>query len=136
MRSLATFQTALHLILGAAAVAAGQAFVRDPSGGALGMSIDYLEGSPFRSYTIPGLFLAVIIGGTNFVSAVALRRKWTNAPAMSLVTGLLLVAWVSIQTAIIGFRHWSQAIWWVTFTVVAALGGILTRRAARSGKQL
>jgi hypothetical protein len=123
-------QTLLHLILGVAAIAAGQAFVRDPSGKALGMATDYLEGSPFPDYRIPGLFLAVVIGGANLLSAVTLVRKVRGAAYLSLGTGLLLVAWVAIQTAIIGFRHWSQAIWWVTFIVVAGLGAALVHREA------
>lgn len=120
---------ALHTVLGLAAVAAGQAFVRQPSGTALGMSEQWLQGSPFPDYRIPGLFLAVVIGGANLVSAFLLWRRHPLAPLTSLATGLLMVVWVAIQTAIIGFRHWSQAVWWVTFGFVTFLAATLARRS-------
>jgi hypothetical protein len=44
---------------------------------------------------------------------------------------VLLVAWVAIQTAIIGFRHWSQSIWWVTFVLITVLAARLVRTRAR-----
>ena len=121
----------LHALLGVAAVGAGQAFVRDPSGGALGMTKEWLDGSPFPDFRIPGLFLAIVIGGANLASAAALLKRHRLASWLSLATGVLLVAWVAIQTAIIGFRHWSQAIWWVTFSLVTVLAGLLFRGERR-----
>lgn len=125
MRIIRYLLIGLHAIIGIGAIVAGQAFVRDPSGGALGMSVDWLEGSPFPDFRIPGAFLAVVIGGTNFISTVMLRRYSWGSVTVSLGTGILLVAWVAIQTAIIGARHWSQAIWWVTFPVMALLALVL-----------
>ena len=54
---------AMHTVLGVAAVGAGQAFVRNPSGAALGMTTEWLDRSPFPDFRLPGLFLAVVIGG-------------------------------------------------------------------------
>ncbi len=122
---------ALHAFLGVSAIAAGQAFVRDPSGGALGMTKDWLDGSPFPDFRIPGLFLAVVIGSANLVSAGALLKRHPLASRLSLATGLLLVAWVAIQTVILGARHWSQLIWWVMFPLVAALAALLVRNERR-----
>lgn len=128
MKSLRLALLGFHFLLGVAAVAAGQAFVRDPGGAALGMTTEPLDGSPFPDYRVPGLFLAIVIGGANLASGVLLWRRHALAPAVSLATGLLLVAWVAIQTAIIGFLHWSQLIWWTLFPLVALLGGVLTAR--------
>lgn len=124
---------ALHAFLGVSAIAAGQAFVRDPSGGALGMTKEWLEGSPFPDFRIPGLFLAVVIGSANLVSAGALLKQHPIASTLSLATGVLLVAWVAIQTLIVGARHWSQLIWWVMFPLVAALAALLVRSERREG---
>jgi hypothetical protein len=118
----------LHAALGVGAVGAGQAFLRDPSGESLGVPVAWLEGSPFPDYRVPGLFLAIVIGGTNLLGALALARRHPLAARLSLATGVLLVAWIAVQTAIIGLRHWSQAIWWATFVVVAALAARLVQR--------
>jgi len=121
----------LHAVLGVAAVGAGQAFVRDPSGDALGIPVDWLEGSPFPDFRFPGLFLALVIGSTNLVSAFALWRRHPLASLASPGTGLPLVAWVAIQRAIIGLRHWSQGVWCMTFTLVAALARLVRRSTLR-----
>ena len=118
----------LHAVLGVAAVGAGQGFVRDPSGTALGMTTEWLAGSPFPDFRVPGLFLTFVIGGANLLAAVVLWRRHPGSPLASLATGLLLVAWVAIQTAIIGFRHWSQSIWWVTFVLITVLATRLVRQ--------
>lgn len=122
---------ALHAFLGVGAIGAGQALARDPSGRTMTFEESWLEGSPFENYRVPGLFLLGVIAPANLVSAVALGRHARGGPALSAATGLLLVVWLTIQTAIIGVRHWSQAIWWVMFPLVAALGAIEMSRARR-----
>jgi len=113
---------ALHIFLGLGAVGAGRTLVVNPSGEKLTFKADWLKESPFRDYRVPGLFLAVIIGSVNLASASAQWRRARVAPLLSLATGLLLLVWLIIQTAIIGFRHPSQLIWAVLFPVVALLG--------------
>lgn len=122
---------ALHATLGVAAVGAGLAFVRDPSGDALDIPVEWLAGSPFPDFRVPGLFLAVVIGGANLLSALALVVRHPLGTLLSLGTGVLLVAWIAVQTAIIGLRHWSQGFWWATFLLVAALAARLAWRERR-----
>ncbi|GMU40246.1 MAG: hypothetical protein AMXMBFR23_11120 [Chloroflexota bacterium] len=119
--------TGLHAFLAVGAVGAGYGFVCDPSGAAVGMDAAWLSGSPFEDYRVPGLFLGFVIGGANLASAFLLARRHPFGPRVSLATGLLLVVWLAIQTAILGVRHWSQAIWWVLFPSVALLAARLAR---------
>jgi hypothetical protein len=63
-----------------------------------------------------------------FTGCRAAVRWHPRSPLASLATGLLLVTWVAIQTAIIGFRHWSQSIWWVTFVLITLLATRLVRQ--------
>jgi hypothetical protein len=126
---------ALHAALGASAVGAGGTLARDPSGGSLDLDAEWLRGSPFADYRIPGLFLGLVIGTTNLVSAVWLSRRRSLAPLLSLGTGVLLVMWIAIQTAIIGFRHWTQAMWWGVFLLVTALAAREVRRASVGGRR-
>lgn len=117
-----------HVLIGPAAVGSGQELVGHPRENALALDPASLKGSPFPDFLVPGLFLGVAIAGTNLVSAAALLlgRPWVSLA--SLGAGLLLVAWVVIQAAIIGWTHWSQAIWLVLFPTVAALAGRLVAR--------
>ncbi|MGE0229732.1 MAG: hypothetical protein AB7I38_10710 [Dehalococcoidia bacterium] len=121
----------LHAVLGVAAVAAGLAFARRPDGGDLGMEATWLEGSPFTDFRIPGLFLLLVIAPANVASALLLARRHRGGPYLSLATGLLLVVWLAIQTAILGLRHWSQLLWWAVFPLVALLGAMQVHRQRR-----
>ena len=85
------------------------ALARDPSGKPLSFKQQWLDGSPFDDYRVPGLFLALVIGSTNLVSAAGLLQRRAWAPLVSLGTGVLLLAWIAIQTWIIGFNDWTQA---------------------------
>ena len=57
--------------------------------GAPGVDPAWLDGSPFSSYFIPGLFLFVVIGGGLALATVAWVRKSRFAPRLSLVMGVL-----------------------------------------------
>lgn len=119
----------LHVLLSTTAVAAGAALATRPDGSALGFSTTWLKGSPFEDYRVPGLFLAIVIGGMNASSAWGLATRRTSAPVLSLMTGLLLLAWLVIQTAIIGVRHPSQALWPALFGSVTLLAWREVRRS-------
>ena len=118
----------LHLVIGASAIGAGQALVLKPSGEALTFETEWLENSPFPDYRVPGLFLLLVIAPTNLISAVAQIKKHRSAPLLSTGNGTLLVLWVSIQTVIIGFQHWSQTIWFVLFPLTTVLGFMQLRQ--------
>ncbi len=111
----------LHVVLAVAAVGAGTVLVLDPSGDPLTFDVEWLDGSPFDDYRLPGLFLALVIGSANLTSAASLglRRPW--APLASFATGLLLLAWIAIQTWIIGYNDWTQIMWAAIFLLVTAL---------------
>ena len=126
----------LHMIVGVGALGAGQALIRDRSGESMTFETAWLKGSPFNDYLVPGLFLFFIHGGLNLAAAYGLVRTRQWAPAVSLLAGVMLVAWILIQWAIIGYRHWTQWMWLVTFTTMLGLalsGGVtdLARRARR-----
>lgn len=116
-----TVLIALHGFLATTAFAAGRALAIRPDGSALGFDQAWLESSPFPDYRVPGLFLAIVLGGTNAASTLCLTARRPFAAELSFGTGLLLLVWLGIQTAIIGVRHPSQAIWPVMFGLVTFL---------------
>lgn len=118
----------LHLLIGLSGVGAGLALALKPGGDALGFPVAWLRGSPFPDYRFPGLFLAIVIGGANLVSAAGLLRRTIWAPSASFATGLLLLAWITIQWAIIRYRHWTQVLWVAVFSLTTVLAGLTLRR--------
>ena len=124
---------ALHALLGVAAVAAGSMLTREPSGEQLRFETEWLDGSPFGDYRVPGLFLAFVIGGTNLISGASLWRRRPWARLVSLATGVLLLVWIAIQTRIIGLRDWMQLAWAAVFFIVTLLAFREVRQAAALG---
>jgi hypothetical protein len=112
----------LHLVIGIGALGAGQALALKPSGEALSFKTEWLQGSPFSNYRIPGLFLLFIIGPTNLLSAYAQLRRSPSAALLSFSSGAILLVWSTVQWLSIGYRHWSQPAWYVLFAVTTALG--------------
>lgn len=94
----------LEVLMGMAAVGGGIGLILTNG---LGMPVESLDGSPFGSYTIPGLVL-LVVGIINLVSAATiLRRHRWGAPLSGLV-GLMWVGWFVVQVAVVGLVSWQQ----------------------------
>lgn len=84
------------------------------AGGYYGMSgardvpLEWLEGSPFHSYFIPGLFLFAGMGGSALIAAIAVFRQYKIARSISFFCGMIILAWLAIQVSIIGYVSWMQ----------------------------
>lgn len=76
--------------------------------GAKDIPPEWLQGSPFSSYFIPSLFLFVVIGGACLLAAMMVFRRKSMARNASFICGLLMLAWIIAQVAIIGFVSWLQ----------------------------
>lgn len=63
----------------------------------------YLAGSPFTSYLVPGLVLALVVGGIHLAAFLLLvqRNPWRLLAAA--IAGYALVIWIAVQMTIIPF---------------------------------
>ncbi|GIW03716.1 MAG: hypothetical protein KatS3mg059_0336 [Thermomicrobiales bacterium] len=87
----------------------------------LGMPRDQLEGTPFESYVIPGLILAAAVGGSMAVAAWTAWRPHPHAALASLGAGAILVTWIAVQVAMLGYLSWLQPVMFLAgLTVMAA----------------
>lgn len=78
----------LELFVALGAVAGGIALLRGTF--TQGIPVAWLAGTPFSDYTVPGLTLAVVIGGGTVLAAatVFIRREW--AVLISVVAGIFM----------------------------------------------
>lgn len=81
---------------------------------------DYLAGSPFSSYFIPGLALLVFLGGLQGLACVMLLRRSGAAPLVSAGAGLVMFVWIFVQMMYIPFSI-LQAIYFAIALVEVAL---------------
>jgi hypothetical protein len=98
-------------VLGLTAFFGGGSMLLDPTGASLELPLEWLEGTPFVDYLIPGLVLFGLFGLGSFVVAYGLLRRstWTAYGAAGL--GLALVGWIVTQIALIGLVHALQLVY-------------------------
>jgi hypothetical protein len=101
-------------------------------GGAEGVPREWLDGTPFGAYTIPGIVLLVGAGVMTVAAALLIGRvSW--APSVSVAAGTLLTVWIVVQVALIGYVSWMQPTSFVAGVVVIALA-VLVRRGERTSR--
>lgn len=61
----------------------------------------WLQGTPFKDYTVPGLLLAGIVGGSALAACVALFLKPKIGVLASLVAGLAIIGFVVVEVLIL-----------------------------------
>jgi hypothetical protein len=102
--------------------------------GAKGVPTEWLEGSPFESYFIPSLILAVVVGGAFLTAAIAvfMRAPWRRGVVVVAVA--IAVGWLTVQIAIIGYVSWMQPATAIATLIVAALAARLPSRHAHADR--
>jgi hypothetical protein len=65
--------------------------------------VAYLDGSPFDSYLIPGILLAVVLGGVHLAAFVLVLRRHDRWILASAVAAFGALIWIFVQMAFIPF---------------------------------
>jgi hypothetical protein len=91
----------LAALNGIGAVLGGMGLLRDAHG--MGYETSWLRG-PLSDYTVPGLFLLIVIGGGMLVTTGLAFAHRPTASAAACGVGGVLLAWLVIETLVIGYR--------------------------------
>ena len=78
--------------------------------GADGVPRDWLTGSPFRDYRVPGLILFVVVGGAFLFAAMTVLARAEIGRTAALAAGAIVLGWLAVQLAIIGYVSWMQPV--------------------------
>lgn len=95
--------------------------------GAKDWPIEWLDGTPFRSYRIPGLILGLIHAPLDLAAGYALWRQRPHATTLALASGTVQLGWIATQYRIIGLRSFLQPL----LGVIGAISLTLAVRRAR-----
>jgi hypothetical protein len=97
--------------------------------GAKDVPVDWLKGTPFDNYLVPGIILFVVVGGYCLYASISVFKNWLTAKADAFAAGVIVLAWIIIQVFIIGYVSWLQP-------AVASIGvAILALSAQLSSKR-
>lgn len=125
----------LLLATGVLAVGGGLALLARPDGSWLGMSPEVLEPTPFTTFRIPGLVLALVVGGSQLVAGVAVARRHARGLRLATVAGVLLAGWIAIQAMMLSRVIWLQVLFFVVALVELMLVGATLPRQAPPQKK-
>jgi hypothetical protein len=96
----------------------------------------WLIGTPFRSYLIPGLILTVIVGGSATVAALTLLCKSVEGGFLSIIAGVILTGWLIGERLILPKAAFVPQFFWLeTIYIAAALLMVLPSLAVRLSLQ-
>jgi hypothetical protein len=121
---LAKASIALEVLLGVGALGGGLVLIVAPRGEIMPLPLSALAGSPFDTYLGPGLILFTVLGLGPLVAA---RLAWgchALAPYAAFVVGTVLLIWVAVEIAIIGYSNEPplQAIYLVMGAAITFVG--------------
>jgi len=97
--------------------------------GAEGVPLEWLEGSPFHNFFIPGLVLFVVVGGSFLVASIAVFARLRFARFASFVAVLIVYIWLAVQIAIIGYVSWMQPVTAILALIILVLTWFLPKQA-------
>lgn len=107
--------SACLLFLSVSALFGGYAMISDATGGAIDLPQEWLEGTIFPTYLVPGLFLFLVFGVGSLIVLYALWTRPKSGPLISTrehwawtatwVLGVLLVLWILIQYVLLQLYH-------------------------------
>jgi hypothetical protein len=98
--------------------------------GAPGVPVEWLEGSPFSDYTIPSLILFIVVGGSLLVASVTVFTRSRFARFSALTAGAIVLVWIAVQVAIIGYVSWMQPATAIGGLLIFVLAGTLPKSGA------
>jgi hypothetical protein len=93
--------------------------------GAKGVPRSWLSGSPFASYFVPGVILFVVVGGAFLAASVAVFAGLRSARRAAFAAAFLVLVWLAVQLAIIGYVSWMQPVTAGAAVVIALLAWFL-----------
>ena len=94
--------------------------------GAEGVPTAWLEGSPFTDYVVPSAILFVVVGGSSLLAAIAVLARRRSGRMLALAAGVIVLGWLTVQLAIIGYVSWMQPTTAIAGIVVLALASRLS----------
>jgi hypothetical protein len=86
------------------------------------------RGRPLLDYFVPSLILLVVVGGSLPVAAIAVLAALRIARLAGFTVGLVVLAWLVAQMAIIGYVSWMQPTTAIAGVLVLVLASRLPPR--------
>lgn len=118
------------IALNAAAGIGALAGMRYALGGAPDVPVEWLAGTPFTDYRVPGLILGCVYAPVSLAAAWSLWRRAGRAGELAIAAGAVQVGWIAAQVRMIGLRSPLQP----AMAAVGVVDLVLAARHARAAR--
>ena len=81
---------------------------------------EWLTGTPFGTFLLPGVLLAVLVGGSAAIATYAVGTNPSAGALLSVVAGGLLMAWIVVEVLLL-----NQPSWTLTEGIYFAIGAAM-----------
>jgi len=104
--------------------------------------VEYLQGSIFKDYSIPGFALLFMVGGSSLVAMLALLRKSRLCMVYAMISGVIIMTFEFVEVLVIGSPAGIFSLLQIFYfglgfiIVLTAVGVWHTEGLAGAGKQL
>lgn len=122
------FLIILEFFNGLSGVTGGVGLIADPTAAALGMKLEWLQGTPFNNYMIPGIVLLTFNGLGNLAAAFLSIFRNRYRAHIALFFGVVMLIWIISQVAWIGYKSFLQPLYFSTGLIQAILGALLLKQ--------
>lgn len=119
----------LQVSISLTAIIGGAKLVSDPSGHAVGVPLEWLTGSPFSDYSIPGWTLLIVIGLGNGAASLLSALGHRQFGRAAIVQGLLLAVYIAVEVWAIGLRVVVQPLYFLSGLAQIYLGIVIPRKS-------
>lgn len=118
---------AASLFVAVSAVGGGAALVVWRAGDSF-LPLAMLRYTPFTSFLVPGLILAIGVGGASLVCATLAWRRSLAAVDATILAGGVLTVWIVAEVAMLRGFHWLHALYGALGVALLGLGVHAVRR--------
>jgi hypothetical protein len=96
--------TTALLLQGLSGILGGFGLMSDPTGRALEIPQEWITGTPFSDYFIPGLILFSLLGIGPLIAAYAVWKRHRLSWMGAMLVGDALVIWIVVEIFMIGYH--------------------------------
>ena len=63
--------------------------------------LEWLQGTPFKDYTIPALLLTIAVGGSSLAACITIFRNFKNSSVLSIIAGSIMIGFIVVEVLIL-----------------------------------
>ncbi|HEY4752621.1 MAG TPA: hypothetical protein VIH37_05000 [Candidatus Limnocylindrales bacterium] len=122
---------ALEIFTAIGAIPVGLMFLADPTGGMIQMQPGWIEGTVFKSYLVPGLYLLFVNGFGMLLLAALTVRRHPIAPWLTGALGVGMIVWILVEILVLPA---TMILTWVFLATGFGLGFVALFWLRRTGQ--